>query len=384
MNSKMVAFLAALVMLVSGVALASTVQAEPNYGGQAMQSGDVNLGVYYLDITKGNTTKEEIVPFKFNEMAYDVGYTSYGFEIALLGNGESEAFYTNSSGTRTNTTTTQENIVFSIASGTNEPTTLGTYELKLTPDSTEPEAGVYEFRMQVSVSVTTGGVTENVTPTTYYFKLHVTDDGTITFNENSLTFTQNVNMSKTLTVSEPSGFNVTGYTWYAVGLPAGLNVVLNNGSLEIRGMAVEVPETAKDVKIVGRDRNGSEVTGTIEITVETAPAINYLLKSNNETLKHEGDVWVKTTVGADEDAQVQLVITGATTANVTVIDNDGTRKPASTAGQTDNTVAFTIPTDGAGTYLIEMDVGGSVTIATLHVVPVTTGAAGAGFIVVGN
>ena len=383
MNSKMVAFLAALVMLVSGVALASTVQAEPDYGGQTIQSGDVDLGVYYLDITYGNTAKEEIVPFKFNEMAYNVGYDSYEFKFELLGTGDSEAFYTYSSGTRTNTTTTQENIVFSIASGSNAPETLGTYELKLTPASTEPEAGVYEFRLQASVSVTTGGVKENITPTTYYFKLYVTDDSTITFTETSLTFTQNVNMFETLTVSEPSDFNVTDYTWYAVGLPAGLNVVVNSGSLEIRGMAVE-DITSKEVKIVGRDSNGSEVTGTIEITVEAAPTINYLLKSNNDTLKHEGDVWIKTTVGADEDVQVQLVITGTTTANVTVIDNDGTRKPASVAGQTDNTVTFTIPTDGAGTYLIEMDVGGSVTVATLHVVPVTTGAAGAGFIVVGN
>ena len=382
MNSKMVAFLAALVMLVSGVALASTVQAEPDNGGQTMQSGDVDLGVYYLDITDGNTAKEEIVPFKFNEMAYNVGYDSYEFKFELLGTDANANFYEYSNNTRTNTTTTQENIVFSIASDSDAPETLGTYNLKLTPASTEPEAGVYEFRMQASVSVTTGGVKENITPTTYYFKLYVTDDSTITFTETGLTFTQNANMSKTLTVSD---FDVTGYTWYAVGLPAGLNVVVNNGSLEIRGMAVEVTEAAKDVKIVGRDNNGSEVTGTIKITVEEAPTINYLLKSNGKTLKHEGDEWIKTTVGADEETQVQLVITGTTTANVTVIDNDGTRKPASTvSGQTENNVTFSIPTDGAGTYLIEMDVGGSVTVATLHVVPVTTGAAGAGFIVVGN
>ena len=385
MNSKLIAVFAVVVMALSGVTLvaSATDGAEP----------DVPLGTIYADNGKG--AESETVALKFNESAY-TGYDSYTFTLKAADSIDSftedtESFYSfTKGGSPTSSAKTVDTISISATAGSG----VGNYTL--TVDAANATAGTHTIYIELKVSVTENTLEENtleentleiaLDPVYYTLTVNVTDDQNVTFNDvtiNADTIYSLSSTDNTLTVETPtSGVIVSDYdSWYAVNLPKGLKIAYEEGNLRILGMTNTVDTVGKTINVVGRDSaTGAEVFGSFTLKVNEAPEINYVLTSGDTNLQHSGDVWI-----AAAGDEVTLKITGVTSANVSVVKSDEFVRDSLTNGVSkDDSISFKLPvSSGVGVYYIEMDVGSSVTVATLNIIVSSTGA-GAGFIVVGG
>ena len=371
MNSKLIAVFAVIVMALSGVTLvaSATDGAEP----------DVSLGTIYAD--NGAGADSETVALKFNESAY-TGYNSYTFTLKAATNKSgfesTTAFFTK--GADNNSAQTVDGLTISATAGSS----VGNYNLAV--GATNATKGTHTIYIELKVSVTENNLSITLDPVYYTLTVNVTDDQSVTFNE--VTIIADTNYSSTssgniLTVKTPAqGFTVSDYdSWYAVNLPEGLKIDFEGDNLRILGMTNTVDTAGKTINVVGRDSaTGAEVFGSFTLKVNEAPKINYVLTSGDTNLKHSDDVWI-----AAAGDEVTLKITGVTKANVSVVKSDGTARENLGDGNVQGiSVSYTLPVSlGVGVYYIEMDVGSSVTVATLNIIVSSTGA-GAGFIVVGG
>lgn len=374
MNSKLIAVFAVIVMALSGV----TLVASATDGADT----DVLLGTIYADNGKGAVS--ESVALKFNESAY-TGYDSYTFTLKAADSKDSivestKSFYSfTKGGSPTSSEASVKNIKISAAAGSG----VGNYTL--TVDATDATADTYTIYVELKVSVTENTQKIALDPVYYTLTVNVTDDQNVTFND--VTINADTNYSSTsndniLTVkTSTQGFSVSDYdSWYAVNLPEGLKIDYEGDNLIILGMTNTV-ETGKIIKVVGRDSDtGAEVFGSFTLNVNEAPKINYVLTSGGTNLKHSGDVWI-----AAAGDNVTLEITGATSANVSFVNADGSaRESQSKDVPKGECISFELlVSSGVGVYYIEIDVGSSVTVATLNIIVSSTGA-GAGFVVVGG
>ena len=375
MNSKLIAVFAVVVMALSGITLVSSATDGADT--------DVPLGTIYVE-----GAASETVALKFNESAY-TGYDSYTFTLKAADSKNSivestKSFYSfTKGGSPTSSEGNVKNIIISASAGSG----VGNYTLAV--DATDATEGPHTIYVELKVSVTENTLTINLDPIYYTLTVYVTDDQNVTFND--VTINADTNYSSTsddniLTVKTSThGFTVSDYdSWYAVNLPEGLKIAYEEGNLRILGMtntADANDDTGKTINVVGRDSDtGAEVFGSFTLKVIEAPKINYVLMIGDEELKKSGDVWI-----AAAGDEVTLKITGVTSANVSVVKSDEFVRENMTDFKVEgNSVSCTLPiSKGVGVYYIEMDVGSSVTVATLNIIVSSTGA-GAGFVVVGG
>ena len=375
MNSKLIAVFAVVVMALSGVTLVSSATDGADT--------DVPLGTIYAD--NGEGAASETVALKFNESAY-TGYDRYTFTLKAADSKGSitvgtDSFYSfTKDGLPTSSEKTVKNITISAAAGSG----VGNYNLIV--NATNATEGSYTIYIELKVSVTENTLKIALDPIYYTLTVNVTDDQSVIFNDVTIiadtnyssTSNDNILTVKTLT----QGFTVSDYdSWYAVNLPEGLKIAYEGDNLRILGMTNTVDTAVKTINVVGRDSDtGTEVFGSFTLKVNEAPEINYVLTSGDTNLKHSDDVWI-----AAAGDEVTLKITGATSANVSFVKSDGSaRESLSKDVLEGESISIELPVSlGVGVYYIEIDVGSSVTVATLNIIVSSTGA-GAGFVVVGG
>ena len=385
MKSKLTAVLAVAAFLIAGIAV---VAAEP-------ADGDIPLGTVYV----GSTDSEgQSVLLKFNESAYS-GYEDYTIDMdvsveqknANIFDDTKKASPTTTSGTvNVGTESAAENIKFSVEPVGADAAVSGNYSIKVTTSGVE--AGTYAATVYLIVKVNPVAGTEiELTALSYTISINVTDgQSDVKFPVEE--FTAGQDMEKPLTVSDGSGsFPYMDYSWYAVGLPEGLNIITKGGVPYIAGltnfddsMDDDRDGTAEyEVKVNGRDANGSEVTGTITLAVNKEAGMSYMLWANTTWSVALDNNSVDAWVSKSSSDPVYLTVENADVSKVTVISmGDGIRADATT-GNASGKGYWEIPVGGAGVYTIEIDYEGGTEVVSLHVVPLATGA-GAGFIVIGN
>ena len=371
MNSKLIAVFAVIVMALSGV----TLVASATDGADT----DVPLGTIYADNGTGAASKT--VALKFNESAY-TGYDRYTFTLKAATNKSgfesATAFFTK--GADNNSAQTVDGLTISATAGSS----VGNYNLAV--DATNATKGTHTIYIELKVSVTENDLTIPLDPVCYTLMVNVTDDQSVTFDEVSInadTIYSSSSSDNILSVKiQIEGFNISDYdSWYAVNLPEGLKIAYEDDNLRILGMTNTVDTAGKTINVVGRDSDtGTEVFGSFTLKVNEAPKINYVLTSGDTILQHSDDVWI-----AAAGDEVTLKITGATSANVSVVKSDGSaRESHSKDASGSESISFELlVSSGVGVYYIEMDVGSSVTVAILNIIVSSTGA-GAGFVVVGG
>lgn len=383
MNSKLIAVLAVIAIAVSGVTLAMSDSTEAVGNGSAEHPYE--LGHVFVDKTKNGTEANAITSvLKFNESAYDY-YAGYDFSFWAA----STAYNTNSCTQFYTTKNTEE-----IDAGTDEYLNIsatgsdGKYILKIwADDNTTTGEKDLVIKLQVTVHLVSGDTESEssivLDPIYYHIDVTVTNDQTLSISNELLIFTQNIQGEQNVIFND--SISLANTEWYAVGLPAGLNISVKEDKLVIHGMPVNTTVAESNgyvsVKIVGRDSNGTEYTGTVNIKVNAENVVSVVLKDGSNALKGYND---NNYVTNSSNPDITLEITGVGSANVTVINSTGVRGNAvANEGTASNFVSYKIPTDGAGTYTIEVDIGSDVQELILHIVPNTTGA-GAGFVVVGT
>ena len=213
--------------------------------------------------------------------------------------------------------------------------------------------------------------------------------GTVTAYNNSLGEPTAVNLTAKTNYTKDKGVAVTfensqSGTWYATGLPEGLNIS-NEG--KIFGMATAA-QTETDVKVVIKTANDREYFGTVKVTVSEATAQGYTvsLSASEGTLVGSGNAY--SIVGDIPDLKLIIEGTPVFDGQVSVIDNtSGQRTPIEDKSPQDDSVTYTIgATGGAGSYTIHIvsPSVGYVYDITLTVYPVTSGTTGAGFVIIGS
>lgn len=398
MNNKTTAILAVAAFILAGAAVAIYAPAEVDAVTQ--------LGTVLVE--KDEDTPQTVL-LKYNESAYS-GYNSYTMSItASNGDESSSAAFTKTKGgpiTSSSPTITLANskghLSMTVAQVMDNMTSVsGNYDIGFTTE----DAAVGEYTITVNLEVTAYPEAElEIVLDTFVYSVtvNVTDDTTAVFE--TIEFIANEDMEQAIKISSNDSFPYKNYSWYATGLPEGLNIITKNvdGSMVpyISGLAVfdsshvdEDSDSSKNtytVKITGRDAYGSEVTGTLTLVVNKESVMSYKITSDDaglNLLTRTGDTWAY----KSEDAKnVYLFVENVELSKVTVIKDDGSCDEASSIkgdGSRDeassNGTYWRIPVDGAGVYTIEMVYDGGYHTAKLYVVPETAGA-GAGFIVVGG
>lgn len=387
MNNKTTAILAVAAFILAGAAVAVYAPAEVD--------ADTQLGTVLVE--NGDTTPQTVL-LKYNESAYS-GYSSYTMSITANNGSESasEAITKSKGGTIASSPATislgdsNGSLNMTVAQVMSEGSPVsGNYDIGFTTDNAT--VGPYTITVKLVITAFPEEGLKIVLDTfVYSVTVNVTDDTTAVFE--TIEFIANEDMDQAITLSNSKdSFTYKNYSWYATGLPEGLNIITKDvgGSMVpyISGLAVfdssHVDEDSDDskntysVKITGRDSYGSEVTGTLTLVVNKEHVMFYKITSDTsglDVLSNAGDTWVyKSTDGGN----VYLFVKNVKLSKVTVINDTGSR-----VGENNTEGYWSIPVDGAGVYTIEMVYDGGYHMAKLYVVPETTGA-GAGFIVVGG
>ena len=370
MNSKMIAVLAVAIMAVSGCVVTMSVQSDADA---------VDLGMVYVD------TNSAEVELRFNEYAYSQ-YDSYYMVLkAQVGSYADTVVFEAEKPTNNMTNTAPVPVSNSTDLDlTVTKDSMGVYTVQVVNDTDKTAAsGEYTISFTLYVNAIIEKTPTPLTPIGFNLDVNVRSfiGGSATVDESMI-----AGASGSIEVSAhiDGDKEVTGFTsWYATGLPDGLNVGIIDGKLMIYGMtAASESDIPCTVNLIGRDAVGNEVwIDNVTFTISKTPKITY--KIDNAKLIAPGEYMAESGLTEPTLTITNGFIDDDRTITVSVISDNGSRTtPPYTAG-------MTIPTDGVGKYIIEMTIGGSSdtngvsTTAILHVVPNITGA-GAGFIVVGQ
>ena len=379
MNTKTIAVLAVLVLLVPLSVMA--VQSESDAVGETEETA-IELNDMYIHVGETGT-----IQIKNNESAYK-SYDSYTMAFSAKTTGKySEPIVTFGSSSATSSQKDIGDVTVDVARTANKEA--GCFDLKISGDSdatpgdktvyvkclitVNPATGVvitdevyYKVTVHLSAAITTGNITFGTIP-----KITVGDD-----------------VDKAIPVNDPA--SIDGMQVYATGLPAGLNIIINNGALKLTGMTNDAAKTYP-VDVVLRDSSGNEYIGEFILIVDSAtvPQAGYTVTIQGASKdKTEGsNDWY---VLQDVAENVTLTVTGTHSVfggTVEVISEvDGVLKRAPLGGTTTteaNAKKYDLPLTGVGEYVIEItDINGIMETYSVHVLPVSTGY-GAGFAVVG-
>lgn len=384
MNSKMIAVLAVAIMAVSGCVVTMSAQSDADA---------VDLGMVYVDENPAE------VELRFNEYAYSL-YDSY-YLVLQAQVGSNTAAIVFEASEPTDSASKTADVPVSNTTDLDLTVTkdsMGVYTVQVKNDTNKTAAsGEYTISFTLYVNATIEGTAIPLTP--IGFNLNVNVRSFIDSTSPSVSGSMIAGASGSVEVSAniDGGKKVTEFTsWYATGLPDGLNVGIIEDKLMIYGMtAASDNDTTYTVDLIGRDAVGNEVKiADVSLKITKTPKITYEI-ANVEKIAGVADAYMVES-GKTPAPKLTIKVDGVEYSSgtsgsqliVSVISDEGERTDKKyTSGGID------IPTNGVGKYVIEMTIGGSSeegsvangvsTNATLHVVPNITGA-GAGFIVVGQ
>ena len=377
MNTKTIAVLAVLVLLVPLSVMA--VQSESDAVGETEETA-IELKDMYIHVGETGT-----IQIKNNESAY-TSYDSYTMAFSAKTTDKYSDIVTFGS----STTSSQKDIgdvTVDVARTANKEA--GCFDLKISgnSDATPGDKTVY-----VKCLITVYPAADVVITDEVYYKVTVHLSAAITTG--NITFgtipqiTVGDDVDEAIPVTTPA--SIDGMQVYATGLPAGLNIVIDNGVLKLTGMT---NDAAKEypVDVVLRDSSGNEYIGEFVLTVApaTVPQAGYTVTiqgASKDTTEGSNDWYVLQDVAEN----VTLTVTGTNSVfggTVEVISEvDGVLKRAPLGGTTTteaNAKKYDLTLTGVGEYVIEItDINGIMETYSVHVLPVSTGY-GAGFAVVG-
>ena len=373
MNTKTIAVLAALVLLVPLSVMA--VQDESDAAGES-EAFPVELNTINFPVDEKRT-----IEIRNNETAYS-SYAPYTMKFNVKGDtGDYQTVVILGSSDGASTVQKVGNVEVDISRASKEKN--GCFDLKITGDSTGSQTIYVQCVIQVTPAT---GVT--VTDEVYYKVVvnvgETITDGTIIFGAIP-EITAGESTEVQIPVTAPA--DISEMAVYATGLPAGINIIVDdNGNLMLTGMA-NVPDTYS-VDVVLRVPGGAAYTGSFDLTVNQPeePEAGYTVEINAAKDPSSNNWYV---LQEADGNSLTLTVTGTHSefdGVVQVISKDGdslqreTLKPGSESG---NPKTYDLKLDGVGQYVIEItDIDGSVGTYTVNVLPVSTGY-GAGFTVVG-
>ena len=379
MNTKTIAVLAVLVLLVPLSVMA--VQSESDAVGET-EGTAIELNDMYIHVGETGT-----IQIKNNESAYK-SYDSYTMAFSAKITGEySEPIVTFGSSSATSSQKDIGDVTVDVARTVDKEA--GCFDLKITGDS---NANPGDKTVYVKCLITVCPAKDVMITDEVYYKVTVRLSAAITTGD--ITFgtisqiTVGDDVDKAIPVTAPAG--IDGMQVYATGLPAGLNIVIDNGVLKLTGMTNDAA-TTYPVDVVLRDSSGNEYIGAFDLTVApaTVPQAGYTVTiqgASKDATEGSNDWYVLQDVAEN----VTLTVTGTNSVfggTVEVISEvDGVLKRAPLSGTTTteaNAKMYDLPLTGVGEYVIEItDINGIMETYSVHVLPVSTGY-GAGFAVVG-
>ena len=387
MNNKLLAVLAVAVFLASG---SVAVAAAPSDA-----EGEIPLGTVFVD-----ADGEATVLLKFNETTYQ-GYSGYEFTLTA-GKEDSDKilFYGKGGKSDANEIYNTSGNSFVLDGGSKETDKVtvsatgmgGVYTVKFNVGSTV-DVGQYDVLIDLHVVASpVTGTTVELDDKTFKAVLNVTQNSNVTISYTDTIYAgEPINASLTVKYSGENPSEVPddilkNIEWYAVNLPDGLIIDYRTNGLYLVGLTNTFDEDGISVQVVGRDKNGNEMFGTLTLIILEKPDVEYNIKpsTEGELLSHTGDTWV---VKTNEKDVVLTIMDDAGSYQVSVIKTDNLGMSRDTVSETEDSnndgKQYSIPINGAGYYAIEIDYGGGTKVVYLHIVPNLVGA-GAGFEVVGG
>lgn len=381
MNSKMIAVLAVAIMAVSGCVVTMSAQSDADA---------VDLGMVYVD------TNPAEVELRFNEYAYSQ-YESYYMVLQAQVGSNTAATVFEAEKPKDNKAHTADVLVSDSTDLdlTVTKDSMGVYTVKVVNDTNKTAAsGEYTISFTLYVNAIIEKTPTPLTPIGFNLDVNVRS-----FIGGSATVDESMIAGASGSIEVPATIdgdkNVTDFTsWYATGLPDGLNVGIIEDKLMIYGMtAASDNDTTYTIDLIGRDAVGNEVKiADVSLKITKTPKITYEI-ANVEKVADVADTYMvesgKTPVLTIKvDGTDYISASDGRQLLVSVIKDSGEREDITYTAN-----GINIPTNGVGKYVIEMTIGGSSdegnvangvsTNAILYVVPNITGA-GAGFIVVGQ
>ena len=379
MNTKTIAVLAVLVLLVPLSVMA--VQSESDAVGETEETA-IELNDMYIHVGETGT-----IQIKNNESAYK-SYDSYTMAFSAKTTGKySDPIVTFGSSSATSSQKDIGDVTVDVARTADKEA--GCFDLKISGDS---DATPGDKTVYVKCLITVNPAANVVITDEVYYKVTVRlsaaiTTGVITFG-NIPQITVGDDVDNAISVTAPA--SIGGMQVYATGLPAGLNIVINNGALKLTGMTNDAA-TMYPVGVVLRDSSGNEYIGKFDLIVApaTVPQAGYTVTiqgASKDTTEGSNDWYVLQDVAEN----VTLTVTGTHSVfggTVEVISEvDGVLKRAPLGGTTTteaNAKKYDLTLTGVGEYVIEItDINGIMETYSVHVLPVSTGY-GAGFAVVG-
>ena len=384
MNTKAIAITAAILAALLGVVAVAYVD-DVDAAGESSETA-IDLGTVQVGVGYEGTKEEAQFSAKISEQAY--ANESYNV-VWTISTGEGDQ-------TKTWTFTYDSNATVdeSLAAGQNNSNPpamsmvrddMGYYTITISEFQEVTTDTSYEFHITSQVKLDIGLVLN-----TNHFKATVITYNNVLADTTEIQLTVKTNVSALITFKDDGDDksiaedDYGNYSWYATGLPKGLNLI--SGS--ISGMPVEATgEGDKEPVLVVRGISdadkGREYYGILNIVVNNFTDPTYGISiSCTESNKLAGTFPSYVAVNG---ATLTLTITGANfVGEATMIDETTGIRTDIGLSSNDNSTTGTISDAGVGTYIVKVSWEGGSSDITLRVVPQTAGISGAGFVVIGN
>lgn len=246
----------------------------------------------------------------------------------------------------------QTNYTVSMAGGN----TTGEYVLTVAGNGSQSNLSD-PIKIRCTIEVTVGLNSEVETMTLYYNQPVTTTAPSTNLSFNSARFTVGSYYGSSIsTLLTTSGINVADYTWYAIGLPAGVSM---SSSGYISGIPTTSAVANGSATIIATSSEGTVSTGSLSWTVSASsvsPSDDYCY---SVTVGSDPVIENPTTsVNAQKGQSVTLnVYRGSTIGSnaadahsVTVVGSSG-----SITLSNDDDGSYVLPTDGTGAYLVQIE-----------------------------
>lgn len=382
MKGKIIAVLAALMMVATGAVL--VVSADES------SAADGDIMVESVVLTKDGTVYKGEFTRIVNENEYSKYYADVKWYVAsseitksnvdsadwvALSDGVSQSIVVDSS---------------SIEVIETKQDSVGSYKFEVSSNSAINSAVTFALKCEISVKVSdpiSGEAGTKVFDVYYNVNVVTSEDGTISMTLASVTMTYGVPYSESVI---PAGISeVSMYVWYAEGLPNGL-AMQNDGT--ITGIPIEAGEFTVKVTATGKEDTHSVVTGTLSLTVEgkeiTPPtSVMYTVKVGDGNFDSNPTLVIAT----QNESVVMNFYSGITEQNINGTLTDATtvkviKDGAEISVTSTSTGVYDIPTDGTGSYLVKINYSGSTSplLFSLVVISDFEDITAAGILVSGN
>lgn len=391
MNNKAMALLAVVVMIASGAVAFVSMPSEVEATGDGSEDSPYDLGTVYVDGSADSTLSAPVVDVKYNQSAYaglPHKVTLSATVTPTEGDASTATIFVMTKGSEASTTSgTAGGLSFTTE---NDTTGIIGVTVKSTDTATNSSYTV-EFKLNVTINPDMSDSSSlELEPVYYELQVNVRTAGTMVMaadGVHKVAFTVNNDSEQKykVTIGEEAIADYTAYEWYAYGLPTGLSIYAKEGGVYIGGMPT-VAHQNYSVTVMAREiSTGFEYTASTSFDVSDAEDFTITLKRGgvilDPTAENEYYVLISDSETTDEDSKpitLEVVSDGKPIVSAIDYDDGLSRVELPTTSHT-TPYTYTIPTDGAGVYYVEVSSGAGVEILKINVAINPTGAPGAGF-----